>query len=281
MLIDMSMILRKARAERYGVIGPCPMNAEQVKCCFEAAQNMKAPVIICSHGSLKTSMAIEDIADVAHFYAKRFPEVPAALCLDHGTGYEAAVRAIRAGFTGVMVDCSMDPLEHNIQVVKEVVPMAHAAGVGVEAAVGGVPWRDATPEEIEAYLTNVQDFKRFVEETNVDAVAVAVGSSHGDNKKEVCIRYDLIAALREAAPAAMVMHGCSESGDEHIRKAATTGIAKLNIGGDLVAAGVRNVRAYMNQNPEHTYPDMLDAICAGYRAQLEHFMEITNSKNRA
>ncbi len=285
MMINMGDMLKTAKAKGYGIVAPCPMSPEQIKWCFESARKLKAPVIICNHAFLPTSMPIEVAGDAVNFYSKHYPEVPASLCLDHGENLEAAVRAIKAGYTGVMIDRSMCPDDENIEVLKEVVKMAHAMDVGVEGAVGGVPWRDATPEEVEAYLTKVDIFKRFVKETEVDAVAVAVGSFHGDNKTGTSnMHYNLIAELKEASPAALVMHGCSGSGSEGITNSARYGITKFNVGGELVDGAIKGIQSFLEEEEgkdDSTARAFLSSMSQGYCKNLEHFITMVGSVNKA
>lgn len=280
----MANITQVAKKRGYGVVGPCPFSPEQVKWCFESARKLKSPLIICSHASLKISMPVEVAGEAVKFYAKMFDDVPVALCLDHGDSYEDATRGIRAGFTGVMIDKSMCPDEENIRVVKEVVRMAHSMNIAVEGAIGGVPWRDATFDEVEAYLTKIDPFKKFVEETGVDAVAVAVGSFHGDNKKgDSIMHYDLIAQLKEASPAALVMHGCSGSGDNGIINSAKAGITKFNVGGELVEGAMNGLINFIDEDKEksiHEVNYLINSMKTGYASKLERFMTMVGSTNK-
>lgn len=289
MLIDMGILLRKAKQDNYGVIAACPMSIEQVRWCYEAADRMNAPLIMCSHASLQVPLPVEEVASVARFYGnKKYPRIPSALCLDHSDSLEAAEAAILAGFTGVMVDKSMCDLDTNIRVVKEAAKMAHAAGVSIEGAVGGVPWRDPTHEEIEAHLTKPEELKRFVEETGADAVAVAVGSSHGDTKhsrsysSETLLHYDLIRELHDCTPAALVIHGTSFTGDEKIAKTAKCGMTKFNIGKDIQYMALVELEKYCENTPAdaRTLDAMNNAVAEGYIQRMCTFMEIINSCNR-
>lgn len=282
MLINMAKILADAKSKGYGIVGPCPKGIDQIKWCFEIADQMRAPMIICNHASVQPPayMSLEEVADVVKYYALKYPHVPAALNLDHGDSFEMAVRAMKAGFTGVMVDKSMYPLEENIRVLKETVKMAHMADVGVEAALGGTTWRDPTPEEIEANLTRVDEYRQLVQETKVDAVAVFVGGSHADFKSgETLLHYDLITQLRDATPAALVMHGTSQTGDDKISEATKAGMTKYNVSGDLLAGGLDGYDAFKEGNSEK-YAECMKSIEKGFKKRLVDYMNITYSANR-
>ena len=124
MLTDMGTILRQAKKEGYGVAAPNAWSLNTVKSIFEAASELKAPVIIDGAGIHQ----IEEISDAVHFYEKKFPEVTAALNLDHGGPFEEIIQAIRCGYTSVMVDRSTLTFEENVREVAEIVKIAHAVG---------------------------------------------------------------------------------------------------------------------------------------------------------
>lgn len=288
MLIDMGPMLRRAKRENFGIIATCPMSIEQVKWCYEAADRMNAPLILCSHASLQFNLPVPEIASAAKFYAEKFARIPSALCLDHSDSLEAAENAILAGFTGVMVDRSMCDLETNIRIVREAAKMSHAAGVAIEGAVGGVAWRDPTHDEIEAHLSKVEDVKRFVEETGADAVAVAVGSSHGDTKynrgysSETLLHYDLIRQLHACSEAALVIHGTSFTGDAKIAETAKCGMTKFNVGKDIMLGALKNLGLYCGGTEDalRTLDGMNSAIREGYIRRVCEYMQIVNSQNR-
>ena len=286
MLVNMNQLIQPAKKKGYGVIGACPMDRDQVRWCFETAAQLRAPLICCKHASVLSfadAPSLEEMADVVKYYARKFPEVPVALCLDHGDTYEDAARAIAAGFTGTMVDRSMDPLEENIRVMKEVVEMAHAADAAVEAGLGGTTWRDPTPEEILEHMTKEEELVRLVAESGVDAVAVFVGGSHGDHKAEgeTILHYDLIERLNKATPAALVMHGSSDTGYEKLAQACKAGLVKFNVAGDTFKGGVAAYEAYCAEAAQEgiTLHGTMSAIEAGYKKVVGDYMKFLRSTN--
>lgn len=122
-------------------------------------------------------------------------KTPAAFHLDHGVGMPEVVRAIRYGATGVMIDASLNPLDENIRITKEVVGVASAAGVSVEGELGHI---GSTKDETWAAYTEVADAVRYAEETGVDALAVMVGTAHGKYKKAPVLAIDRIAEIHKA-----------------------------------------------------------------------------------
>ena len=123
----MGTILRQAKKEGYGVAAPNAWSLNTVKSIFEAASELKAPVIIDGAGIHQ----IEEISDAVHFYEKKFPEVTAALNLDHGGPFEEIIQAIRCGYTSVMVDRSTLTFEENVREVAEIVKIAHAESLSL------------------------------------------------------------------------------------------------------------------------------------------------------
>lgn len=138
-----------------------------------------------------SSSGIYECADVARYYEKQYPEVPFALNLDHGGAYEDIVKAIHAGFSSVMIDRSTCAYEKNVEEVKEIVKIAHAVGTSVEAELGHVGQGAEYEETRDAGLTKLEEALKYVEETGVDCLAVAVGTSHGVYKGEPHLEFEL------------------------------------------------------------------------------------------
>ncbi|MEY8339258.1 class II fructose-bisphosphate aldolase [Lachnospiraceae bacterium 62-35] len=281
MLVRMDILTQKAAAERYGIAAPCPLDFECVKWCFEAAERLHAPLIICYHAWKNTGMSAEELAFAVKYYEKKHSDVPVGLCLDHGRSYEDAARAIKAGFTGVMVDRSDLSDFENAEAILEAVQMAHEAGVSVEAALGGAQTRDASLKQREETLTNIESARLFVDKTGIDALAVAVGSYHGDIKSDAAvIHFDLIASLKKTLSATLTMHGCSFLGNENLKKSAKNGISKFNVQGELLNAGMEAAKAELLGQGGGSAADLNKAIKEGYISQLIRFMTHIGSASR-
>ena len=175
MMIPMGELLAKAKKEGYGVAAPNVFNRETIEACFLAAKKLRAPIIL----DVAAVHGIYECADIARYYEKQYPEVPFALNLDHGGAYEDIVKAIHAGFSSVMIDRSTCAYEKNVEEVKEIVKIAHAVGTSVEAELGHVGQGAEYEETRDAGLTKLEEALKYVEETGVDCLAVAVGTSHG------------------------------------------------------------------------------------------------------
>jgi ketose-bisphosphate aldolase len=163
---------------------------------------------------------------------------PAAFHLDHGAGIPQVQRALRYGASGIMIDASISGLDENIAVSKAVVELCDAVGVPVEAELGHV---GTTADEVMGDFTDVDEAIRFVDETNVTALAIMVGTAHGRYKKTPQLNIDRIAQIKERVNASLVLHGGSGVPDNQVRKAIEAGIRKVNFGTDLCYAFINSV----------------------------------------
>jgi fructose-bisphosphate aldolase class II len=160
--------------------------------------------------------------------------IPAALVLDHAKTLEQVKHALDLGFSGVMIDASLAPLEQNIAITRKAVELAHAKGASVEAELGHVGvGLEVSDDEQSAHLTRVDEAERFVKETGVDALAVSIGTLHGLYRGTPHLDFERIAQLRAACPIPLVLHGGSDNPDQDLRRAIELGIDKINIWTDI------------------------------------------------
>lgn len=271
-------ILSKARKEGYGVGAFNVNDMEFVQAVLEAAEEVRSPVLVAlSEGAIKyggkalTTLVREMGRDAT---------VPVCIHLDHGSSYESCLRAIQMGFTSVMIDKSHEDTETNIRETQRVVEAAHAVGVTVEAEIGrlgGVEEHVVVSAE-DAFLTNPEEAKMFMEATGADYLAVAIGTSHGayKGKGRPFIDHERIRRIAAMLPNhPLVMHGASsvpqslvdafraaggEIGEaagihpEDIQKGIKAGIAKINTDTDLRLGFVAKIRQILKDNPKEFDP---------------------------
>lgn len=288
MMIPMGELLAKAKKEGYGVAAPNVFNRETIEACFLAVKKLRAPIIL----DVAAVHGIYECADIARYYEKQYPEVPFALNLDHGGAYEDIVKAIHAGFSSVMIDRSTCAYEKNVEEVKEIVKIAHAVGTSVEAELGHVGQGAEYEETRDAGLTKLEEALKYVEETGVDCLAVAVGTSHGVYKGEPHLEFELLDHLSKEVPVPLVLHGGSGTGDENLAKAVRTGIQKVNLNTDVSEAGKQALREALASTEVHgsgkdeftpkkmNLQQTIAAGVAGFQAELEHYMKLFGSENR-
>lgn len=268
-------ILHNAMVGNYGVGAFNFVNIEMLKAILSSAEENKSPVIIqCSTGAIKYAGA-KVLADIAKDYVKDMT-VPVCLNLDHGKTFEDCKNAIDAGFTNVMIDASSLPKEENIALTKRVVEYAHARNVTVEAEIGvlaGVEDEISASDE-DAKYTNPTEAYEFVKATNVDSLAIAIGTSHGPVKfkGEPHLRFDILEEVSKLLPNfPIVLHGASsipqdmvklaiEYGakldnakgvpDELLKKACSMAVCKVNTDSDLRISFTAGIRKYLSENPD-------------------------------
>ena len=223
-------ILANCQSEGWAVPAFDVINYETVIASLEGAVAERAPVILMILPSHTPVKQWPGLVGLIQAQAARV-DVPVCLQLDHAKNLEQVQAALDLGFSAVMIDGSTLPLDANMALTRQVVDAAHARGVSVEAELGHVGIGDEVLDEAEAAsrLTPVGDAARFVSETEVDALAVAIGTAHGLYRAEPKLDFDRLTALRAAVPVPLVMHGGSGTPDTDIRRAISQGIAKINI----------------------------------------------------
>ena len=257
-------------------------NLEFVQAIIEAAEEERAPVILgASEGALKY-MALDYAVAIAQTAAER-SSVPVMLHLDHGPNLDWVLKAIRAGFSSVMIDASRLPLEENIALTKQVVDLCHSLDIEVEAELGRITGTDddLTIDERMATLCRPEDAERFVGETHVDALAAAIGSAHGHYKGKPQLDFNRLSAIRKATGIPLVLHGGSGIPDDHVREAIGLGIAKMNINTDNQEVFTEKVREVLQENPKLYDPrKYLGPGREAIKAMVKKKLALTGSVNR-
>ena len=227
-------MLKAAAAGGYAVGAFNCNNMEIVQAIIAAAEAENAPVILqASQGAIKYA-GLDYISALAKT-AIAGTRIPAALHLDHGTSFEQAVRCIAAGFSSVMIDGSRLPFAENVTLTQRVVSVAHAVGVSVEAELGkiGGTEDDISVNEAEAFFTDPDEAQRFVAETGVDSLAIAIGTAHGRYKGEPKLDFDRLSKIASRVNIPLVLHGSSGVPADTIKEAVRRGIRKVNIDTDI------------------------------------------------
>ncbi|HEX3252520.1 MAG TPA: class II fructose-bisphosphate aldolase [Pyrinomonadaceae bacterium] len=216
-------------------------NAETLIAHVRAANALNASIILQTTEATIDYLGLPIILGMAQAAAAE-SENPIALHLDHGRSYELAARCIDEGYTSVMIDGSKLPFNENCAVTRQVVDRAHAAGVSVEGELGHVGQNSDSADPAETF-TRPEDAARFVEETNVDALAVAVGTAHGFYKGAVRIDFQRLEEISGKIPATpLVLHGGSGVSPELLQQAIACGIRKINFGTELKNAFTQAVK---------------------------------------
>jgi fructose-bisphosphate aldolase class II len=273
MLVNLNDILPKARKNGYAVGAFNTSNLEITQAIISASEALKAPVIVATSEKAIRYAGIENISELIIGMAKR-TRIPVVLHLDHGKSYELCRECIKHGYTSVMIDASHLPFGENVKLTKKVVRYAHARGLTVEAEIGRLAGieDDLDVKEKDALYTDPHEAKRFAEETECDALAIAIGTSHGAYKfkGKPKLRIDILKEVAGLVRIPLVLHGASgvktawidrvnkHGGElEHargvpdhlIRQAVENGIAKINTDTDLRIGFTAGVREYLEEKP--------------------------------
>ena len=250
MLYNLKQILSLAEEGGYAVPAFNVYNVETVMGVIQAAEEARSPVIMQLYSRLVTSGNSDYVCPVVLEAAKR-SSVPVCLHLDHGSGIEAVTIALRNGATGIMIDHSTLDIEENIAKTKKVVDMCALVGVQVEGELGHI---GKAADGLSDHFTEVDEAKRYVEQTGVTALAVQVGTAHGHYKQAPVLAIDRIREIKESCGAYLVLHGGSGVPDDQIKMAVKAGIRKMNFSTDLCCAFIESVQ---KQDPSKIAIDLI------------------------
>lgn len=232
-LVRITGLLADARKKQYAVGAFNVLNLEMVQAIVKAAEDEKTPVILqVAHGDLG-HVGGPYVAAIAKVAAET-ASVPVALQLDHGQNLAQITSCIDCGFSSIMIDLSSSDFHENLTHTKDVVKIAHEKGVSVEAELGKIFSGKTTVDRQKSSLTNPDSAAEFVRATEVDALAVSVGTAHGVYKFGPEIDFDLLERIIEVVPVPIVMHGGSYTPDGDMIKMIKMGVAKVNIGTELM-----------------------------------------------
>ncbi len=277
MLVNTSQMLATARKYQYGIAQANAWDLQSLRAIIRASQNCSCPVIVGLAEIHFKYISPEEIAQLVAVYASKM-QTPLALHLDHGMSYETIVKAIRTGFTSVMIDASGLPYDENVKVTSEIVKLGHACNVTVEAELGHVGVGAEYNSRNADFFTNPKQAKEFVDQTGIDSLAVAVGTAHGEYNGVPRLDFDRLIEIAKMVDVPLVLHGGSGTGDDLLHKAIKSGISKVNICTDLM-----NKAASAVQKPQDKL-NYADLGIVGEEAIihcLEHYFEILECVGRA
>ncbi len=254
-MVTMAELLKKAEAGNYAVGAFNCNNMEIIQAIIDAATQENAPVIVqASQGAIKYA-GLDYIVALTKIAAANSP-VPVALHLDHGTSFEQAIQCIHGGFTSVMIDGSKLPLQENIALTNRVLDVARAVGVSVEAELGKISGTedDIFVHDKEALFTEPEEALEFVNATGVDALAIAIGTAHGQYKGEPKLDFERLKKIKALVNMPIVLHGSSGVPDEAIKEAVALGVNKINIDTNIREAFVAGAKEALAANPNEIDP---------------------------
>ena len=276
-LTSMIPLLKAGRSEGYAVGQFNFHNVDGLLAILGAAEEKKSPVIL-GPLFLKPPAIMAMLRELAAEAA-----VPIAVTLDHGQSFEQCAECIAAGYTDVMLDTSALPFEENAHESKRVVEVAHARGIGVEGEIGHVGMGEdyGDSAQVTADFTKPEEAARYVEESGVDAVAIAVGTAHGHYKGEPKLDFARLEEIKTAVEAPLVLHGGSGVSDDDFREAIRCGISKVNIYTHLADAALEAARAQLADPDLKHFFQLQYATGQAMKQVVEHYMDVFGSSGKA
>lgn len=258
-LVTSEKMLKDAQAGGYAVGAFNVENMEMVKAVIAAAEELKAPVMLQTTPSTIKYGKLDTYAAIVKAEAER-ASVPVCLHLDHGSSYELAVQAVKAGYTSVMIDGSKLDFEGNIEVSKRVADVGCAINIPVEAELGKVGGKEDDLVAVADTNTDPQQAKEFVERTGVTSLAVAIGTAHGFYVGTPVLDKERLSEIRKVVEIPLVLHGASGLTDEDVRDCVKRGICKVNFATELRAAYTKAVRQLLNEDEKVFDPKALGKV---------------------
>lgn len=285
MLVTMKQILDEARDKNYAVGAFDTMDRVTTEAILNAAEETRTPVILMVVPPCVNPAMMPDADEFMHYVVERSSRstVPVAVHLDHAPSFEDCMRGIKYGCTSVMFDGSSLPLEENIAITKKVLEVARACGVTVEAEIGHVAGHegnmlDGNVADPSCYTT-VDEAVRFYGETDVDCLAVAIGTVHGVYKGTPHIDYDRLDAIKKAVPVPIVLHGGSGLTDEDYLKLVEHGINKINFFTAMTLAGAKAVKEFAATTPKFQGTDVVGTLYAAEKEVVKHHIGVFGTQS--
>ena len=271
MLVSMKDMLADAKAKHYAIPAFDISNYEMMKAVLDVCEEERSPALLMGLGVDLGGKGLPLISSMVRA-ASDFYTIPVCFHLDHATDLESIKAAVEAGFSSVMFDGSVLPFEENAKKTAEVVSFAHSRGITVEAELGhvgnamvGNENDSVNNENPEDTLTLPDEVIRFIDITDVDALAIAIGTAHGVYLKTPTLRIDRLDEITAVCDRPLVLHGGSGTPDDQMKMAILHGITKINIFSDVVGALNTGLKTKLNsiKNPS-TWPAFVfeDARCA-------------------
>ncbi|RTY55663.1 aldolase [Pantoea sp. YU22] len=283
MFAMMNDLIQAAFQHRYAVLAINCFNLETARAAIQAAEQQRAPLILNVYQGHSAHFPPTVAVPLVQALASN-ATMPVALALDHGKAFSLLGQAFRAGFTGLMIDASADPLADNIRQTAAVVRMAHTAGVCVEGELGHIA--DAPTYELadaSVKMTQVQDVLPFIEQTDIDLLAISVGTAHGLYPPGVKPKIDFqrLQELHAVSTRPLALHGGSGTPAEDICRVSEYGVAKINLGAAVFDAGKRAVQQALQQHPHAELADLLGLMESACREVVAEYLGWSGSANRA
>ena len=277
MLVNLAEILKIAEKENKAIGMFNATGFDSLQAIIKAAEELNEPVII-AHAEVHNVYNDISIVGPAMLALAKNAKVPVCVHLDHGVSMEMIDRAIELGFTSIMVDASALELDKNIEITKEVVEKCHKRNISVEAEIGRLSTAENGESNPESFYTDPEEAKFFVEQTGVDALAIAFGTSHGFYKQKPVLSFDVIKKCRQIVKVPLVMHGGSGVSDDEVKKTIQAGIRKVNYYSYMSKAGYNAAKEIILENKTSYLHDVEYAAMSAMKEDVKRAIKVFANK---
>ena len=276
-------MLLDAQAGHYAVPAFNIHNLETLSTVVETAAEMCSPVIIAATPSTVAYAGKDYLIALVGTAMEKY-DIPMSFHLDHHEDVADIEDTVAAGCRSFMIDASKLPYEENVKKVQQVVAFSHTCHATVEAELGRLVGQEdnVVVTDADKAYTNPDDAVRYVEETGIDSLAVAIGTAHGLYKGRPKLDFDRLKEIRARVSVPLVLHGASDVPDELVEKAISLGITKVNIATDLKIPFANAVKEFFKEHPEANDPRKY--MTPGKQAMKEvviHKIKVCGSEGRA
>lgn len=275
--------LQKAAKEGYAIphINTQGGQYDIIRACCKAAQEMRSPMILAHYVSTGAYSGHDWFVETAKWCANKV-DVPVSIHLDHGDGFAICMEALKLGFTSIMIDGSTLPVEENAAKTNEVIKVARAFGVPVEAEIGELLRLDNGVVMENKNLVNPDDVRRFLSICQPDLLAIGIGNAHGYYKGKPDIHLEILEEVRAFTDIPLVLHGCTGMEESVIKAAIRLGVAKINFGTDIRYKYVQHYQEAIDRLDHQGHSWRLsqyasDALCE----DVKRIIELSGSAGRA
>lgn len=286
MITSVKEILAKAKEGGYAVGAFNTVNLETTRAIVDAAKEMRSPVIIqITEKTMEYAggrMIYNIVKNDVEFYA---PEVPVGIHLDHGKSLEIIEHCAEIGFTSVMYDGSRKKYEDNLENTKKVVDFCHGKGVDVQGELGSVPYLgEAGSREIdwEEYMTDPIQAEKFVKETGIDALAVAIGNAHGFVKERSEPDFARLEKINQLCKIPLILHGASDWENGRVNEVIKRGIACFNVDTSIRMAFIdRIINSVKNEEASFDIRKLLEGSREAVKEVVKQKIKYFGSEGKA
>ena len=279
MLVNLKEILKIAEEDKSAIGMFNATGFDSLQAVIGAAEELNKPVII-AHAEVHNVYNDISMVGPAMVAVAQNAKVPVCVHLDHGTSLDMVYKALRLGFTSVMMDASALPYEENLRLTKMITEAAHAMNVSVEAELGRLVTGEAgsgeemTNAKAEDFYTRPDEAKAFCEETGIDALAIAFGTAHGFYSAQPKLDFDVVKNCAKATGLPLVMHGGSGVSEEGFQKAIENGIRKINYYSYMSKAGYMAAKAAIESGKTNYLHDVEYAAMQAMKEDVKKAIKV-------